>query len=483
MNYKNTSMKMNNTITPFLRLKSGLLLFAVFVMLIAPVYVNACSSFKLQKGDSLVYGHNLNEGDIGVPGLLFVNKRSIYKTARTWSEIATANRENPSSFCWISRYGSVTFNNFGRDFPDGGMNEEGLFIWEMNDDTEYPKNENLPKLNQMNWMQFILDNCRTMEEAVKCAHDFEIDGWGWHFFVGDAQGNTAAIEFIKGEIVMHKGSEMPVPALFNEPYEREMNLLKYFKGFGGDYDPDLNDPRVPRFVKTAVMTRDYNPDQSVVDYGLKMLEQIKVDDEPEWSVLFDVRKGNIYFKTRINPEVKTVSFDQLDFSNNTPTTMLNIDIKKGGNIAMSLEPFSTGKMESFTREKLIPLFPPEFFTRGGITLEEYIKRVSLHTDLGKSGEKQFFKGTWKNNPEDYENKLAMTIKFESDGESIRGSISNGKEFYPVDHLQLIGNRLKFTFKTKGGTLLEIKALFDNGKLTANLLGTEDNFGSYLLVKK
>ena len=39
----------------------------------------ACSTFKLQKGDSLVYGHNLNEADIGVPGLIFINKRGIFK--------------------------------------------------------------------------------------------------------------------------------------------------------------------------------------------------------------------------------------------------------------------------------------------------------------------------------------------------------------------------------------------------------------------
>jgi len=467
--------------------KTVKLICAFFLMIIFISVINtetkACSSFKLQKVDSLVYGHNLNEGDIGVPGLVFINKRDIFKTGRTWSEIATPNRVNPSSFCWISRYGSVTFNNFGKDFPDGGMNEEGLFIWEMNDNTEYPKNESLPKLNQMNWMQFILDNCMTTEEAIKCAYDFEIDGWGWHYFVGDAQGNTAAIEFINGNVVVHTGKEMPVPGLFNEPYEREMHILKYYKGFGGDYEPDLNDPKVPRFVKTAVMTRDYNPDQNLVDYGLNMLKQLMVDDEPEWSVLFDVRKGSIYFKTRINPSIKTLSMDQVDFSNTTPTMMLNMDIEKGGSISKLLEPFTADKMKSFTREKLIPLIPSEFFTRGGITLEEYINRVSTHSNAAKTSEKQFFKGTWKNNPDETENKLAMTIKFESEGDAIKGSISNGKEFYLIDHLQLIGNRLIFTFKTKGGNLLEIDALFDEGKLIASLQGTEVNYGTYHLLKE
>jgi hypothetical protein len=62
----------------------------------------------LQKGDELVYGHNLNYGDIGVPGMMSINKRGIFKLGRTWSELTTKDQENPSSHCWISRYGSVT---------------------------------------------------------------------------------------------------------------------------------------------------------------------------------------------------------------------------------------------------------------------------------------------------------------------------------------------------------------------------------------
>ena len=133
---------------------------------ILPISTFACSTFKLQKGNKLIYAHNLNQGDLGVPGMIFVNKRGVFKLGRTWSELTTADREDPSSFSWISRYGSVTFNAFGRDLPDGGMNETGLFIWEMNEDPEYPVNTGKPKLDQMNWMQYVLDNCSTTEEAA-----------------------------------------------------------------------------------------------------------------------------------------------------------------------------------------------------------------------------------------------------------------------------------------------------------------------------
>ncbi len=67
------------------------------------------------------------------------------------------------------------------------------------------KNDSSPKLNQMHWMQYILDNYSTMEEAIQCASKNEIDGWGWHYFVRDAKGNTAVIAFIDGKVLVNKG--------------------------------------------------------------------------------------------------------------------------------------------------------------------------------------------------------------------------------------------------------------------------------------
>ncbi|MBN1939959.1 MAG: hypothetical protein JW843_10255 [Candidatus Aminicenantes bacterium] len=88
---------------------------------------------------------------------------------------------------------------------------------------------------------------------------------------------------------------MPVLALFNEPYAREMELAGYFRGFGGLYEPVLTDKRVPRFVKTAAMIRDYDPVRPAAEYGLEMLDRIKVNETPDWSVLIDVRRNAFYF--------------------------------------------------------------------------------------------------------------------------------------------------------------------------------------------
>jgi Penicillin V acylase and related amidases len=41
---------------------------------------------------------------------------------------------------WISKYGSITFNQSGREFPHGGINEKGLVIEQMwLDEAAYPE--------------------------------------------------------------------------------------------------------------------------------------------------------------------------------------------------------------------------------------------------------------------------------------------------------------------------------------------------------
>lgn len=52
---------------------AGAILLAL--VLLEPAVASACSTVKLQKGDALVYGHNLNANGMDVPGLVFVNKR------------------------------------------------------------------------------------------------------------------------------------------------------------------------------------------------------------------------------------------------------------------------------------------------------------------------------------------------------------------------------------------------------------------------
>ena len=72
-------------------------------------------------------------------------------------------QEKPAS--WVSRYGSVTFNQYGREFPNGGMNEAGLVVELMwLDDTTYPATDGRPALDCLEWIQYQLDTAATLSD-------------------------------------------------------------------------------------------------------------------------------------------------------------------------------------------------------------------------------------------------------------------------------------------------------------------------------
>jgi choloylglycine hydrolase len=81
--------------------------------------------------------------------------------------------------------------------------------------------------------------------------------------------------------------------------------------------------------------------------------------------------------------------------------------------------------------------------------------------------------------------MELNLNLEKNEEAVDRKISiyyDKKEVYPIEHLQLIDDNLKFTFKTKGGALMEIKGVFNESELKVQVLVTEDYYGSYILYK-
>jgi hypothetical protein len=164
----------------------------LLLMMVLTLKSSACTSLILKTKDGLYFVHSLNQGDWkSVPGLIFVNQRDAWKKGYSWEALLKVNDESAPSLVWKSKYGSVTFNPLGKEFPDGGMNEKGLYIWEMSfAETKFPDDPNKPKLFMMQWMQYQLDNFSTIGEVMKNAGQMSLDGWEWHFFVADRSGTV-----------------------------------------------------------------------------------------------------------------------------------------------------------------------------------------------------------------------------------------------------------------------------------------------------
>lgn len=137
----------------------------------------ACSSFMLDTPGEFLCGHNL-DGESVVEGRVLVNPRGVFKRGHTLGQLTSPDGSEASPLAWVSRFESVTFNNLGLGFPDGGVNEAGLFVWEMSlEGTRFPADEGRPRLFMMQWVQHVLDTCSSVEEAVASARGVALDGW------------------------------------------------------------------------------------------------------------------------------------------------------------------------------------------------------------------------------------------------------------------------------------------------------------------
>ena len=314
-------------------MKKSKLIVLSFITLLSLIFLNflfigneSCSTFMLKHGAEIIFGHNLDM-PIPIPGLVVINKRGIYKEGTTWEELTSAESGKYKKVKWTSKFGSVSFNPLGVEFPDGGMNEKGLAIWEMTlSGTEFLRDKSLPRLFMMQWMQYILDNLETVDQVIKSAHEIAIDGWDWHFFTADKSGKCATIEFLNGEPVIHTGENLSVSALCNTRYAVELDRLKRYEGFGGRWPVELNDFNTPRFVHAAYMLKNYDPvkSESIINYGFDILNHMERGGT-QWSVILNLKQGDVYFKTSIANKIRRFSLKSFDLSNGKPRKLIDID--------------------------------------------------------------------------------------------------------------------------------------------------------------
>ena len=346
----------------------------------------SCSTFMLHHGLELIAGHNL-DGNAFIPGVIVINKRNVYKEGVTWEELSSSKIVTYSKPNWTSKYGSVTFNPMGRDFPDGGMNEEGLFIWEMSlNETRFIEDEAKPKLFMMQWMQYQLDNHESIDEVIKSASEIMLDGWAWHFFTADRNGTCSSIEFLDGKLVIHAGENMPVTALCNAQYSLEMKGLKEFKGFGGGKSVEMEKRDIPRFVHAAHMIKNYDPAISgnIVFYGFDILKQLERGGT-QWSVICDLKNLHVYLRTPVAREIRHFSLKSFDLSCNTPVKMIDMHANLSGDITKDFVDYTPETNRKFVQmssdavSNMAEGFEESLISQG-ITLEILIDRLAKYPE-------------------------------------------------------------------------------------------------------
>ncbi len=290
----------------------------------------SCTTFCIHTSDELVFGRNY-DWSIG-DGIVFVNKKDVVKTAFT-------KKGNPAS--WVSKYGSITFNQYGREFPTGGMNEAGLVVELMwLEETKYPTQDERSTVGGiLQWIQYQLDNCETIQEVIDTDKFLRIPEGAVpvHYLITDRYGNSASIEFLNGKLVQHSGETMKFRTLANDTYEKSVQYLKTLKEFGGTEEFSNDNGSLDRFARACSMVNQYSKAENgnAVDYGFEILDKVSQGESTKWSIVYDIKNMKVYFKTYDNSKLKSIYVPLLDFNCSSPAVMIDIDSDLEGNINSS----------------------------------------------------------------------------------------------------------------------------------------------------
>jgi choloylglycine hydrolase len=308
---------------------------ALMAVAALPGGAGACTTFCLRTGGDVLFGKNY-DWSIGY-GLVVTNKRGVEKTA-----LLEGAGDAPAS--WVSKYGSVTFNQYGREAPSGGMNEAGLAIELMwLEGTRYPSRDARPAVGTLGWIQYQLDTRATVQEVLDHAAEIRISSpIPLHFLVADKSGAAASVEFLGGNLVCHDGATMPAAALTNDTYEHSLAYARKFEGFGG-YEPVRgSQSSLDRFVRVAAAMRAYDPAKGTppVDYAFGVLADAAQGEYTKWSIVYDLGRGRVYFRTHDSREIRYVDLAAFDLSCATPVKVLDVNAPLAGDVSKRFEAYS-----------------------------------------------------------------------------------------------------------------------------------------------
>jgi penicillin V acylase-like amidase (Ntn superfamily) len=313
-------------------------LFLLTLLLTIPLAARAlaCSTFVLQNGDLQVFGRNYDWSLDDA--LLVVNKRGCRKRS-VYRPEETAERA-----MWTAQYGSITFNQYGRELPTGGINEAGLVVETMAlPEARYPKPDHRPYIGAaLQWRQYLLDTCATVADVLAADRSIRISndvkGPGMHVLILDNTGDRAAIEFLDGHMTVHRGDDLPVAVLTNDTYARSLQCL-------GEGHPPTFDPysSITRFITAAKRVQRCRAASTseMVAFAFDTLAAV-ASGRTQWRIVYDNQAMMVYYRTRANFRLRHIDVSGLDFSPATPVKILDVNAGISGDV--------TGHFSNYTYE-------------------------------------------------------------------------------------------------------------------------------------
>lgn len=313
---------------------------------------HACTTFRIvAKAGPVVgkcYDWNMEQG------LVLWNKRGLKKSA-----LPVLRTDRPAE--WQSKYASLTFNQYGREMPNGGMNEAGLVVEIMwLSATRHPPADERRTVNELQWIQYQLDRFATVAEVIDNAPSVRVGRvhGDVHYMACDRSGACATLEILDGRLVITRGEDLVAPALTNNPYAESASYLRKHQGFGGKAPIPSGSGSLDRFARAASLVKKSEGVSDGVAAAIEVLDSVR-NDASQWQIVYDPIGLVAHFRSRSRGQLKTIDLKRLvaDGSCRTAVKMIDLRSELTGDV--------TERMTEYTDEadrKLIE----KSFSDGGI---------------------------------------------------------------------------------------------------------------------
>jgi len=323
-----------------IRLVLSSLLLSLTVTLFVPSQALACTGFGASGLDVSLMAVNY---DWDVPGgRLIINPRAVKKTAMVGPDATPAT--------WVSKFGSVTLNQYGREFPIGGINQVGLAIHVLwLEETTYPTDTAAPEISALQWVQYSLDNFFDAAEVAASVHKFKISSPAkLHFLACDRSRSCAVIEFLDGKPTVRAGRELPLPVLANSSYADSIKALNATLGYGGEVlkKAETDSGSLNRFITASQARNQLRIDDrnQGVDSAFEILADVAIAGQNQWRVVYDLRWPAMYFTTSGNANRRSIDLTTVDFHClEAGVAALDLDADGSGDQYTALAPYTTAQ--------------------------------------------------------------------------------------------------------------------------------------------
>ncbi|NAW86897.1 linear amide C-N hydrolase [Photobacterium halotolerans] len=299
----------------------------------------ACTRAVYQGPDGMIITARSMDWKEEIPANLWLFPRGMKRNGAVGSNSVT----------WTSKYGSVVTSAFDISSTDG-MNEKGLvanLLWLA--ESSYPEyGPDKKGLTVAAWVQYVLDNFATVEEAVDALRSesfvvvsADIPGTDrfatLHLSISDAKGDNAIFEYIDGKLVIHH--DMSYTVMTNSPvFEQQLALNAYWRQIGGLTMLPGTNRAADRFVRasfymdaiprtsdtrTAVASVFSVIRNASVPFGITSEEEPNISST-RWRSVSDQKNLVYYFETALTPNTLWVDLKGANFSEGSPVRKLSL---------------------------------------------------------------------------------------------------------------------------------------------------------------